>query len=291
MKLFRFGPLGREVPGVVLEDGTHISASDFGEDYGEAFFATDGLARLASWLKEKGLKANGSTAPKVDIDNIRFGAPIMRPGNIICIGLNYSKHAEESGLDAPKEPVIFFKHSGSYAGPFDEVPIPRGSEQTDWEVELGVVIRKPAHNVAKADWKEYVAGYTIINDVSERQWQLQRGPQWANGKGFPGFTPIGPYFVTADEISNPNDLKLWLEVNGIRKQDEITADMIFDVPTLIEYCSTCFGLLAGDLISTGTPSGVGLGQKPEPAYLQDGDVVRLGIEGLGEAEQTFRRVA
>ncbi len=278
MKLFRFGDSGKEQPGVELPQGKRISVAAFGEDFNEHFFAHDGLSRLRDWLSVHASKQPEATA------QVRIAAPIARPPAIICVGLNYRKHAEESGAPIPREPILFMKHPGSYSGPNDPIVIPRGSEKTDWEVELAIVIGRGGHNITEQLWRDHVAGFSVMNDVSERTWQLERGGQWDKGKGFPTFSPIGPCLVTTDEIKNPGNLRLWLEVNGRCFQNGNTSDMIFTVGQIVSYASQCFHLLPGDVITTGTPSGVGLGQKP-PRYLQAGDVLRLGIDGIGVLEQ------
>lgn len=279
MKLIRFGNPGAEKPGLQLADGRWIDASGFGSDYDEAFFGGDGLARLAAWAD-----ANAATAPTVD-PGTRLGPCVARPSKIVCIGLNYADHAKESGLDIPKEPIIFFKSTSSLVGPNDDVMIPRGSEKTDWEVELAFVIGKKASYVDEADAMDHVAGYALHNDYSERAFQLERGGQWVKGKSCDTFAPLGPFMATADEIPDPQNLKCWLKVNGVMRQNSSTAQMIFGIRTLVSYLSQFMTLLPGDVISTGTPPGVGLGFKP-PIFMKAGDVVELGIEGLGESKQT-----
>ena len=279
MKLIRFGIPGAEKPGLQLADGRRIDASAFGSDYDEAFFGGDGLNRLAAWAS-----ANAETAPAVD-PGTRLGSCVARPSKIVCIGLNYADHAKESGLDIPKEPIIFFKSTTSLVGPNDDVMIPRGSEKTDWEVELAFVIGKKASYVDEADAMDHVAGYSLHNDYSERAFQLERGGQWVKGKSCDTFAPLGPFMATADEIPDPQDLKCWLKVNGVMRQNSSTAQMIFGIRTLVSYLSQFMTLLPGDVISTGTPPGVGLGFKP-PIFMKAGDVVELGIEGLGESKQT-----
>jgi 2,4-didehydro-3-deoxy-L-rhamnonate hydrolase len=278
MKLFRFGPDGHEHPGVLLPDGRHLDVTHFSGDFDEIFFETDGPARLAHWLM-----AHADLCPEIPADS-RFGPCVKRPSKIICVGLNYAKHAAETGATPPTEPILFFKATTSLCGPNDNVVIPKKSEKTDWEVELAVVIGKRASYVERDAALDHVAGYAVLNDYSERAFQLERGGQWDKGKGCDTFAPLGPYLVTADEVPNPNALNLWLSVNGEKLQDSNTDDMIFDVRTLVSYISQFMTLLPGDVISTGTPSGVGLGFKP-PRYLKPGDVVELGIEGLGEQKQ------
>ncbi|MSV33103.1 MAG: FAA hydrolase family protein [Bryobacterales bacterium] len=279
MKLIRFGNPGAEKPGLQLADGRRIDASAFGSDYDEAFFGSDGLNRLAAWAA-----TNAEAAPAVD-PATRLGSCVARPSKIVCIGLNYADHAKESGLDIPKEPIIFFKSTTSLVGPNDDVMIPRGSEKTDWEVELAFVIGKKASYVDEADAMDHVAGYSLHNDYSERAFQLERGGQWVKGKSCDTFAPLGPFMATADEIPDPQNLKCWLKVNGVTRQNSSTAQMIFGIRTLVSYLSQFMTLLPGDVISTGTPPGVGLGFKP-PIFMKAGDVVELGIEGLGESKQT-----
>lgn len=262
-----------------LEDGTRLDASPAIRDYDEAFFGGDGLQSLAAWLRH-----SAATASHVR-DDVRLGPPIARPSKIVCIGLNYRDHAAESGMDLPKEPVIFFKSTTSLGGPDDPVMIPRNARKLDWEVELAVVIGRRASYVTKERAREHVAGYMLHNDYSEREFQLERGGQWVKGKSADTFAPMGPFLATRDEIDDPQRLDLWLTVNGRTRQRSTTAQMIFTVATLVSYVSEFMTLLPGDVISTGTPAGVGLGIKPEPVYLRAGDVVELGISGLGQARQ------
>ena len=278
MRLIRFGEAGKEKPGVLLPDGTRVDVSAFGSDFGEAFFGNDGPAELGRWLKQ-----NGPTAPRVG-PSIRLGPPICRPSKIVCIGLNFRDHAAESAMEIPKEPVIFFKATTSLAGPNDAVVIPRNGTKLDWEVELAVIVGKKAGYVPKERASEFVAGYALHNDYSERSFQLERGGQWVKGKSADTFAPLGPFLATRDEIPDPGRLNMWLKVNGEHRQKSTTANMIFDVPTLVSYLSQFMTLLPGDVISTGTPAGVGLGMRP-PVYLKAGDLVELGIEGLGESRQ------
>lgn len=278
MKLFRFGAFEQEQPGVILSDGRKVNVAAFGEDFNEAFFATDGLSRLADWLT-----IHADTCPEVSED-VRLGSAIARPSKIVCIGLNYAKHAAESGMDVPKEPVIFFKSTSALCGPNDNVIIPRNSVKTDWEVELAFVIGKKASYVDEANAMDYVAGYILHNDYSEREFQLERSGQWVKGKSNDTFAPLGPFMATKDEIADPHTLRLWLKVNDKMLQDSNTDDMVFKIPTLVSYLSQFMTLLPGDVISTGTPFGVGLGFKP-PRYLKAGDVVELGIDGLGTQRQ------
>jgi 2,4-didehydro-3-deoxy-L-rhamnonate hydrolase len=278
MKLMRFGELGKEKPGLILPDGTRIDASAFVADYDEKFFESDGIARLETWAR-----ANAAKAPRVD-PAMRLGAPMARPSKIICIGLNYRDHAAETGASAPSEPVLFFKATTSLAGPNDPLVIPKGAHKVDWEVELAVVIGGRASYVPKERACQSIAGYALHNDYSERSFQLERGGQWVKGKSADTFAPLGPFLATRDEIPNPGNLPMWLKVNGEYRQKSTTANMIFGVPHLVSYVSEFMTLLPGDIISTGTPAGVGLGMKP-PKYLQPGDVVELGIESLGESRQ------
>ena len=279
MKLIRFGEPGREKPGLQLEDGTRVDASAIGSDYDEAFFGGNGLARLREWSA-----ANAARAPRV-APGTRLGPPVARPSKIVCIGLNYRDHAAETGGQIPKEPVIFFKATSSLVGPDDDMVTPRGAEKVDWEIELAIVIGARASYVTKEDAARHIAGYALHNDYSERSFQLEHGGQWSKGKSADTFAPLGPFLATADEIKDPQALPMWLTVNGESRQKSSTANMIFDVPTLVSYLSQFMSLLPGDVISTGTPAGVGLGIKPEPVYLKVGDVVELGIEGLGRSRQ------
>src|SRR5262245_26940965 len=279
MKLIRFGEPGRERPGLLLPNGERIDASAFGEDYDEGFFGGDGIDRLRAWAAQ-----GAAQAPRVAA-NVRLGPPIVRPSKIVCIGLNFRDHAAESNMPIPTEPVIFFKASTALCGPDDPVAIPRGGSKLDWEGELAVVIGARASYVPRGAGAKHIAGYVLHNDYSERVFQLERGGQWVKGKSADTFAPLGPFLATPDEIANPGRLRMWLTVNGQSRQESSTAQMIFDVPALISYVSEFMTLLPGDVISTGTPSGVGLGIKPEPVYLKRGDVVALGIDGLGESSQ------
>ena len=277
LKLFRHGAVGFERPGVLTRDGRHVDVSALGCDYDEHFFTSDGLARLTAWLD-----ANVARCPLVDA-GVRFGSPIARPSKIVCIGLNYRAHAIETGAAMPAEPVVFMKATSALCGPNDDLVLPRDSRKTDWEVELAVVIGRRAKYVAEADAMSHVAGFTLHNDYSEREFQLERGGQWDKGKGADTFAPLGPYLVSKEQL-DASRLELWLNVNGEQKQRANTDDMIFPVPQLISYVSRFMTLLPGDVISTGTPSGVGLSHDP-PRYLKAGDVVECGIEGLGRAAQ------
>ena len=281
MKLFRFGSPGGEKPGVLYHE-KKLDVSEFGEDYSEEFLVNDGLNRLAQWLSD-----NADTCPTV-ADNERLGPPLYRPGKIICIGLNYKDHAQESNMDLPAEPIIFFKATSAVVGPNDGLLLPRGGEKTDWEVELAVVIKKKATYVTENEAMDYVAGYMLHNDYSERAFQLERSGQWVKGKSCDTFAPLGPYLVTPDEVDDVHNLSLWLKVNDETKQEGTTADLIFNIPYLVSYLSQFMSLLPGDIISTGTPAGVGLGFKP-PQYLKDGDVVALGIDGLGTSQQHVKK--
>ncbi|MCK0159218.1 fumarylacetoacetate hydrolase family protein [Allomuricauda sp. F6463D] len=281
MKLIRFGKQGEEKPGIQLEDGTRIDIAAFGEDYDEHFFGTDGTTRLGHWLER-----NRDESPIVP-QNERLGPPLVRPSKIICVGLNYAKHASESGMEVPKEPVLFFKATSAIVGPNDDVVIPKGSEKTDWEVELAIVIGKKASYVPLDEALDHVAGYVLHNDYSERAFQIEKQGQWCKGKGCDTFAPIGPFIATADEIKDPNALDLWLKLNGETLQQSNTSDFIFNVQEVVSYISQFMTLLPGDIISTGTPAGVGLGFDP-PRYLKPGDVVELGIEGLGTSKQEVK---
>ncbi len=280
MKLLRFGEPGKEKPGVLINEKI-LDVSSFGEDFGEKFLENDGLQRLSKWLNE-----NSDKLPRVET-KVRFGSPFTRPSKIICVGLNYSKHAFESNMPLPKEPILFFKSTTALTGPNDDLIIPKKSVKTDWEVELAVVIGKKAAYVDEKAAMEFVAGFCLHNDYSEREFQLERNGQWVKGKSCDTFAPMGPYLVTKDEVSDFNNLHMWLKVNGKTLQNGNTDDMIFQVPTLVSYISQFMTLLPGDVISTGTPAGVGLGFNP-PVYLKPGDVIELGIEGLGEQRQVAR---
>jgi 2-keto-4-pentenoate hydratase/2-oxohepta-3-ene-1,7-dioic acid hydratase in catechol pathway len=277
MRLIRFGDLNKEKTGVEIE-GVRYDTSAFGEDYNEAFFEQDGLNRLQQFLENN--KGKLSEIPA----GSRLGSPIARPSKIVCIGLNYADHARETNATIPTEPIIFFKSTTALAGPNDTITIPRNSVKTDWEVELAVVIGKKASYVDEAEALEYVAGYTLHNDLSEREFQLERNGTWDKGKGCDTFAPLGPYLVTKDEIKDIDNLRLWLKVNDRIMQDGNTSNFIFRIPHLISYVSQFMTLLPGDVISTGTPAGVGLGFTPA-IYLKPGDVCELGIDGLGVARQ------
>ena len=283
MKLIRFREEGKVKPGVLIDE-VYYDASSFGEDYNESFFEQDGLARLQSFVeKQKGQlpKLNGSVA---------LDSPVARPSKIVCIGLNYVDHARETGAALPPEPVLFFKSTTALAGPNDDLVIPRNSRKTDWEVELAVVIGKKASYVEESEAMDYVAGYCLHNDVSEREFQLERNGTWDKGKGCDTFAPIGPFLATKDEINDVDNLRLWLTVNGQKMQEGNTANFIFKIPFIISYVSQFMTLLPGDIISTGTPAGVGLGMNPQ-VYLKEGDVVELGIDGLGTSKQQIKAYA
>ena len=278
MKLIRFGKQGEEKPGILLSNDEKIDVSSFVSDYDEKFFESGGLVNLKDWLNE-----NETSAPRLD-DSIRLGSPIARPSKIICIGLNFKDHAAESGFDAPEEPLIFGKATSAICGPYDNIIIPRGSEQTDWEVELGVLISKKTSYVDQDQALDHVGGYVLHNDVSERAFQKDRGGQWIKGKSADTFAPMGPFMATPDEIDNISDMRMWLNVNGENMQDGNTSNLIFSVDHVVSYLSQFMTLLPGDVISTGTPAGVGMGMNPEK-YLKPGDVVELGIDGLGSSKQ------
>ena len=278
MKLIRFGEPGAEKPGVISEGGARLDASAFGEDWNEGFFGSDGPARLAAWARE-----HLADAPPVP-DGTRLGPPVARPSKIICIGLNYADHAREAGAEIPKEPVLFFKATTALSGPDDDVILPRGSGKTDWEVELAFVVGRRARYVTEAEAPAHVAGYVLHNDYSEREHQLERGGQWVKGKSADTFAPLGPFLATPDEVGDVGKLELWLTVNGEGRQKGNTSNMVFGVAQVLSYLSQFMTLLPGDVVSTGTPPGVGLGFDP-PLYLKAGDVVECGIEGLGRQRQ------
>ena len=279
MKLIRFGEPGRERPGLQLEHGERIDASGFGQDYDEAFFGGGGLAALRGWAAREGPRA-----PRVPLE-VRLGPPIRRPSKIVCIGLNFRGHAAESGAPPPREPLIFLKATTAIVGPDDALVIPRGATKVDWEVELAVVIERLAAYVPAEQAEEHIAGYLLHNDYSERAFQFERAGQFVKGKSADTFAPLGPYLATRDEVPDPRRLRMWLSVNGTMRQDSTTADMIVAVPALVSYVSQFMTLLPGDVLSTGTPAGVGHYMKPAPEYLKAGDVVALGIDGLGESHQ------
>ena len=281
MKLIRFGEVKNEKPGLQLTNGKRIDVSAFGFDYDENFFGSQGLKRLKDWLL-----ANQNKCPEIG-ENIRLGSPICRPSKIVCVGLNYAKHALESGMEVPSEPVLFFKASSAIIGPYDEVILPKNSKKSDWEVELAVVIGAKASYVNEKNAMDHVAGYVLHNDISEREYQLERLGQWVKGKSCDTFAPLGPFMVSKDEIKDPHNLRLWLKLNGKTMQESNTSDLIFGIPKLVCYISEFMTLLPGDVISTGTPFGVGLGLSPQ-VFLKKGDEMELGIEGLGVANQKVR---
>jgi 2,4-didehydro-3-deoxy-L-rhamnonate hydrolase len=281
VKLIRFGANGQEKPGIMSAEGKRLDLSASFDDWNAHFFENDGLKKLDAFLRSKG----DTTLPEV-VSTERWGAPVARPGKVICIGLNYSDHAKESGMAIPAEPVIFMKAANTVIGPYDSILIPRKSKKTDWEVELGVVIGKRARYLAnRKEALATIGGYCISHDVSEREFQLERGGQWTKGKSCDNFNPLGPWLWTTDEVANPQSLSMLLRVNGEQRQRGNTATMIFGVAEVVHYLSQFMTLEAGDLISTGTPPGVGLGMKP-PQFLRPGDVVELEIEGLGTQKQT-----
>ena len=281
MKLIRFGKSENEKIGVQLSDGQRIDVSAFGGDYDENFFGTDGIKRLEEWLSH-----HQSECPQIS-DAERLGSPVARPSKIVCVGLNYAKHAQESGMEVPTEPVLFFKASSAIVGPYDDVILPKNSEKSDWEVELAIVIGAKASYVSEANAMDHVAGYVLHNDISEREYQLERLGQWVKGKSCDTFAPLGPFVATSDEIKDPHNLHLWLKLNGKTMQDSSTSDLIFGIPKLVSYISEFMTLLPGDVISTGTPFGVGLGLDPQ-MFLKAGDEMELGIEGLGVSRQNVK---
>jgi len=280
MKLIRHGEPGKEKTGIVL-DGTNYDTSAFGQDHDEAFFGGDGTARLAQFVAQ-----NKGKLPVVPAGT-RLGAPLVRPSKIVCIGLNYADHARETGATPPPEPVIFMKATTALCGPNDDIIIPKNSKKTDWEVELAVIIGKKASYVTEEKALEHVAGYCLHNDVSEREFQIERSGTWDKGKGCDTFAPLGPWIVTPDEAGDIDAMRLWLTVNGKKMQDGTTANFIFRIPFLISYVSQFMTLLPGDVISTGTPAGVAMGMNPQ-VYLKAGDVVELGIDGLGTSRQNVK---
>jgi len=280
MKLIRFGEAGKERPGVIVED-EYVDVSSFCSDYDENFFATEGLKRLQDFVQ-----SGVSSLPRVSKE-VRLGTPIARPSKIVCIGLNYADHAKETNAAIPSEPIIFFKSTTALIGPYDDVIIPKNSGKTDWEVELAVVIGKKANYIDESEALNYVAGYCLHNDLSEREFQLERNGQWVKGKSCDTFAPLGPFLATQDEVPDVDDLALWLKVNGKTMQQGNTSNFIFKIPFLISYLSQFMTLLPGDIISTGTPAGVGLGMTP-PVYLKEGDIVELGIDNLGSSRQNVK---
>ncbi|MCD0468029.1 fumarylacetoacetate hydrolase family protein [Flavobacterium sp. ENC] len=278
MKLIRFGEIGKEKPGVLIDEKRY-DVSSIVTDFNENFFEENGLEKLKKALD------NNPVLPEVAAD-VRLGSPVARPSKIICIGLNYVDHCRETNAPIPEEPILFFKSTTSLCGPNDDLIIPKNSEKTDWEVELAFVVGKKASYVEEAEALDYVAGYCLLNDYSERAFQIERGGQWAKGKGSDTFAPLGPFLATQDEIGDVNNIPMWLTVNGKKFQNSNTSNLVFKIPFLVHYLSQFMTLLPGDIVSTGTPPGVGLGIKPEPIYLKAGDVVELGMEGLGSSKQT-----
>jgi 2,4-didehydro-3-deoxy-L-rhamnonate hydrolase len=278
MKLIRFGNEGHEKPGIIVND-TWYDVSGVVTDYNEAFFSNNDIKKLQDAV------AAGTSFPVVE-PTTRLGSVVARPSKIVCIGLNYVDHCLETNAPIPTEPVLFFKSTTALCGPNDNVVVPKNSVKTDWEVELAFVIGKKASYIEEADALDYVAGYCLHNDYSEREFQLERGGQWAKGKGCDTFAPLGPFLATPDEVDDVNNLKMWLTVNGKTYQNSNTLNLVFKIPFLVYYLSQFMTLLPGDVISTGTPPGVGLGIKPEPVYVKPGDVIELGIEGLGTSKQT-----
>lgn len=279
MKLMRLGPTGQEKPAIQTSEGKRLDVSAFVDDFDEKFFENQGPVRLASWLK-----TNQDNCPEVST-HVRIGPPIYRPSKIVCVGLNYAGHAAESKMELPKEPILFFKSTTAICGPDDQVMIPKGASKVDWEVELGIVIGRRTSYVSEEAAMDYVAGYVLHNDLSERSFQLERGGQWVKGKSADTFAPLGPFIADKSEIPDPHRLGIWLKLNGEMLQQSNTNDLIFNVPVLVSYISQFMTLLPGDIISTGTPAGVGLGFNP-PRYLNPGDVMELGIDGLGTSRQT-----
>ncbi len=278
MKLIRFGESGKEKPGILIGE-KRFDVSSLVSDYNETFFEEEGLEKL-----KKALESN-PVLPEVDA-NVRLGSPVARPSKIICIGLNYVDHCLETNAPIPTEPIIFFKSSTSLCGPNDDLIIPKNSEKTDWEIELAFVVGKKASYVEESEALDYVAGYALLNDYSERGFQIERGGQWAKGKGCDTFAPLGPFLATQDEIEDVNNIPMWLTVNGKKFQNSNTSNLVFKIPFLVHYLSQFMTLLPGDIISTGTPPGVGLGIKPDPIYIKPGDVIELGMDGLGSSKQT-----
>ena len=279
MKLIRFGEPGAEKPGVIINDN-YFDVSALVSDYNEEFFGGDGLEKLKQDIESADL-------PAVD-KSVRLGPALARPSKIVCVGLNYKDHAAETNAAIPTEPILFFKATSAIVGPNDDLMIPKNSKKTDWEVELAIVIGKKASYVTEENALNHIAGYVLHNDYSEREFQIERNGQWVKGKSCDTFAPIGPFIATPDEIEDVHNLRLWLTVNGKTLQDGNTSNFIFNVPFMVSYISQFMTLLPGDVISTGTPAGVGLGQKPAPWYLKAGDVVELGIDGLGTSKQEVK---
>jgi len=280
MKLIRFGTFNKEKPGVLVNDICY-DVSSYIKDYDEAFFREDGLVYLSSIMNRK-----GSSLPMVD-KGIRIGSPIARPSKIVCVGMNYADHAKEINIPTPPEPVIFMKATSAFSGPYDDILLPLNSVKTDWEVELAVVIGKEASYIKEADAMNYVAGYSILNDLSEREYQMERGGTWDKGKGCNTFAPMGPWMVTKNQLKDPHNLRLWLSLNGTIMQDSNTRNLIFNIPYLIAYISHFMTFLPGDVLCTGTPGGVGTGRNPK-VFLKEGDMLTLGIDGLGASRQVVK---
>jgi 2-keto-4-pentenoate hydratase/2-oxohepta-3-ene-1,7-dioic acid hydratase in catechol pathway len=281
MKLIRFGEAGKEKPGVIINEKRY-DVSSFVKEYDEAFFGDDGISKLKEYINQ-----NHDHLTPVS-DDVRLGAPMARPSKLICIGLNYIDHANETGATPPAEPILFFKSTTAVCGPNDDLIIPKGSKKTDWEVELAVVIGKKASYIEENAAHLHIAGYCLHNDYSERAFQLERGGQWVKGKSCDTFEPLGPFIALANDIEDVNNLRLWLTVNGKMVQDGNTSNLIFNIPFIVHYISQFMTLLPGDVISTGTPHGVGLGMKPEPVFIKEGDVIELGIDGLGTSRQVAK---
>ena len=280
MKLIRFGTAGKEKPGVIINEKRY-DVSSIVSDYNESFFENNGLETLKAALD------TNPVLPEVD-QNIRLGSPVARPSKIICIGLNYVDHCRETNAPIPTEPIIFFKSTTSLCGPDDDLIIPKNSTKTDWEIELAFVVGKKASYVEEEDALDYVAGYALLNDYSERAFQIEMGGQWAKGKGCDTFAPLGPFLATQDEIEDVNNIPMWLTVNGKKFQNSNTSNLVFKIPFLVHYLSQFMTLLPGDIISTGTPPGVGLGIKPDPIYIKPGDIIELGMDGLGSSKQVAK---
>lgn len=276
MKLIRFGEAGKEKPGIIINE-KYFDVSSYIPDYDEKFFAEDGLTLLK--------KIIGEAEMKPLTKEVRLGPPVARPSKIVCVGLNYSDHAAESKMQVPPEPPLFLKSTSAIMGPNDHLVIPRNSKKTDWEVEFAFVIGKKTTYVTEEQAMDHVAGYVLHNDYSEREFQLERSGQWVKGKSCDSFAPLGPFLATKDEIENISNIRLWLKVNGVTMQDGNTKNMIYQIPFLVSYISQFMTLLPGDIVSTGTPAGVGMGQKPQPVYIQAGDVIEFGIDGLGSSKQ------
>jgi 2,4-didehydro-3-deoxy-L-rhamnonate hydrolase len=282
MKLIRFGDAGSEKPGVIINERRY-DVSEVIKDYDEEFFGNNGIEKLKDYIN------NNHDHLKPVADDIRLGPPVARPSKLICIGLNYSDHAKETGAAIPNEPIIFFKSTTAICGPNDDLIIPKKSKKTDWEVELAVVIGRKAKYVEENEAHLFIAGYCLHNDYSEREFQLERGGQWVKGKSADTFAPLGPFVALTDDLTDTSNLRLWLSVNGKMMQDSSTSNLVFNVPFLVHYLSQFMTLLPGDVISTGTPPGVGLGMKPEPVFVKEGDVIELAIDGLGTSRQVAKK--